>query len=226
MNKYCKYIALMLFVLSSFFLFKTCEKVNESKKLVEKIEYIDSLNQYNKVYYDKSFSELKKENKMLYDSLKKYKNQIGFLVQFKHEKEYNTGIVKTKPKVKDSIVHSTTPVSYPNIARTYEYVSEPNDTFQYKLDINSFTEPNWYSIRAKVNNKFTIVNKEEGETNHLTIKPDNGGVISDVTVFDKKENRSVWKRIAVGPSITAGYDPFNKSYGVMVGLSATFDITK
>jgi hypothetical protein len=199
-------------------------KLHEKQKKIDEIEFTDTTGTYHKVYYEKKFKELKKENRELYDSLKQYKDKIDYIVQFYHEKEYNTGQVHTKPNVIDSVVYDTIPVSVPQIAKTYEYINEPNDTFQYKLNVNSFTEPNWYSIQAKVKNKFTIVNKEEGGMNHITIEPGNGGMITDPTVWKKKEKRGFWNRFSFGPGVTAGYDPINKRFGVVVGASATFNL--
>ena len=199
-------------------------ELQKKQKQIEEIEFTDTTGTYHKVYYEKKFKELKKENRELYDSLKQYKDKIDYIVQFYHEKEYNTGQVHTKPNIIDSVVYDTVPVTIPQIAKTYEYLSEPNDTFQYKLNVNSFIEPNWYSIQAKVKNKFTIVNKEEGGANHITIKPENGGTITDPTVWKKKEKRSLLDRLSFGPGVTAGYDPINKQWGVVFGASATFDL--
>jgi hypothetical protein len=199
---------------------------NESKRLIEEVEYYDSLHRYNKIYYSETFKSLKNKNKELYDSLKQYKDKIDYIVQFYHEKKYNTGQIHTKPNIIDSVVYYTVPVTVPPIAKTYEYTSEPNDTFQYKLNVNSFTEPNWYSINAKVKNKFTIVNKEENGQNHITIDPENGGTISNPTIYKRENKRKVWSRFSVGPSVTAGYDVVNKQWGVMAGASVTFDLTK
>jgi hypothetical protein len=199
-------------------------KLKQKNKKIDEIEYTDSTGVYNKLYYEAKFASLKKENRDLYDSLKQYKDKIDYIVQFYHEKEYNTGQVTAKPNIIDSVVFDTVKVAIPQVARTYEYTSEPNDTFQYKLNVNSFTEPNWYSIQAKVKNKFTIVNKEEGGINHITIEPGNGGTITNPTVWKKKEKRSLWDRFSFGPGVTAGYDPINKQFGVVVGASATFDL--
>ena len=200
-------------------------QIDKGKKMMDEIDYVDSINQYHKYFYETKFRELKKTNKELYDSLKQYKDKIDYIVQFYHEKDYNTGEVHTKPVIKDSVVYDTVPMTIPQIARTYEYISEPNDTFQYKLNVNSFTEPNWYSINAKVKNKFTIVNKEEGGMNHTTIQPNNGGTISDVTVW-KKKKENFWSRFSIGPSVTAGYDVVNKQWGIMAGASVTYDLKK
>ena len=203
-------------------------KLNERERKIDEIEYKDSANTYHKQYYESKFKQLKKTNKELYDSLKQYKDEIDFLVQFTHEKEYNSGKVHgNKPNVKDSIVYDTVPIVIEKVARTYEYTSEPNDTFEYRLNVNSFTEPLWYSLDAKVKNKFTIVNKDEGNgINHITIQPSNGGTVSNATVYKKERKNGFWKRFAVGPSVTAGYDIVNKQWGITAGASVTFDLTK
>ena len=223
-KKYSSWIVTILIGIIVFLAVYFNQKLKEKQKKIDEIEYVDTSGVYHKLYYEKKYKELKVENKALYDSLKQYKNKLDYIVQFYHEKEYNTGQVHTKPNVIDSIVYDTVSVTVPQIAKTYEYLSEPNDTFQYKLNVNSFTEPNWYSIQAKVKNKFTIVNKEEGGMNHITIEPGNGGTITDPTIWKKKEKRGFWNRFSFGPGVTAGYDPINKRFGVVVGASATFDL--
>ena len=220
----CFYVVFGLFLITCGLLWFAHKEYVHSKELIEEVEYYDSLNNYNKIYYSKKFNALKKENKQLYDSLKKYKDKIDYVVQFTHEKEYNTGKTTSKPKIKDSTVYDTIPVLVPQVAKTYEYTSEPNDTFQYKLNVNSFTEPLWYSMSAKVKNKFTIVNKSEDNMNHTTIGSENGGNISDVTLFHKEQKRSVWNRFSIGPAVTAGYDVINKQWGVTAGVSVTYDL--
>ena len=223
-NKFSSWIIAILIVLIVGLVAYFNYELQKKQKKIDEIEYTDTTGTYHKHYYETKFKELKKVNRELYDSLKQYKDKIDYIVQFYHEKEYNTGQVHTKPNIIDSVVYDTVPVTIPQIAKTYEYLSEPNDTFQYKLNVNSFIEPNWYSIQAKVKNKFTIVNKEEGGANHITIKPENGGTITDPTVWKKKEKRSFLNRLSFGPGVTAGYDPINKQWGVMVGASATFDL--
>jgi hypothetical protein len=209
----------------SFILILYAKKVdNNTRREINEVEFIDSLNNYHKIYYEGKFSELKKQNKELYDSLKGYKNQISYLVQFTHEKEYNSGVITAKPTVKDTTSFDTTMLHIQKIAKTYEYVSEPNDTFQYKLNVNSYVEPNWYSLNAKVKNKFTIVNKEDGNLNHIVINPSDNGTISNVTVFKKEEKRKFWERISVGPTVTAGYDPINQKFGVVAGVGVTVNL--
>ena len=140
MNKLFKkksfYFILVLFFITCGLIWFSSRQYESSKKLIEEVEYYDSLNNYNKVYYSKTFKELNKENKELYDSIKQYKDKIDFIVQFTHEKDYQTGKIETKPNVIDSVIYDTIKVSEALMAKTYEYNSEPNDTFQYKLNIN------------------------------------------------------------------------------------------
>ena len=98
-------IMVTLWLLSMLFMFRCYnEKVSSTKKLVDEIEYKDSMNRYNKLYYDTQFKELKKTNRELYDSLKNCKDEIGYLVQFKYNKEYSTGVVYVqKDTLRDTI---------------------------------------------------------------------------------------------------------------------------
>ena len=223
-NQKCFYLVLTLFLITCGLLWFSHNEYNKSKKLVEEVEYYDSLNKYNKIYYSKTFSVLKRENKQLYDSLKQYKDKIDFILEFTHESSHSTGVVTGKPTVKDSVVHDTVPLIVPQIARTYEYNGEQADTFQYKLNVNSYTEPLWYSLDVNVKNKFTIVNKEVDGTNHLTIDPHGNGTVDDVTVFHKDKKKTLWDRISIGPAVTAGYDIVNKQWGVTAGVSVTLNL--
>ena len=224
-NKFSSWIIAILTVLIVGLVAYFNYELQKKQKKIDEIEYTDTTSTYHKHYYETKFKELKKVNRELYDSLKQYKDKIDYIVQFYHEKEYNTGQVHTKPNIVDSLAYDTIPFTVPPVAKTYEYTSEPNDTFQYKLNVNSFTEPNWYSINAKVKNKFTIVNKEDGNgMNHITIDPENGGTISNPTIYKKEKKRTFWNRFSVGPSVTAGYDLVNKQWGITAGASVTFDL--
>lgn len=216
-----KYLVVVVLWLVSLVVLSTCYKQQESsktKKLLEEVEYKDSVNNYHKIYYDSKLSDLKKENKELYDSLKDSKDVIDYLVQFKYQKEHSTGIVHINK-------HDTIFVGNTNEPRTFVYTSEPNDTFEYKLSINSEREPNWYSLDTKFKEKFTIVNKEDDNgLNHITIGGEQHGDVTDVTVFKKKKGNGILKKIHIGPSVTAGYDPFNKKFGMVVGVGVTYDL--
>jgi hypothetical protein len=222
MKNKCLIIVLSLLLVIAALIGYTHYKIENSYKKLNEIEFKDSLNKYNKIYYETTINELKKTNKQLYDSLDASKNMIDFLVQFNAKQEYKTGKVIIK--------HDTTYIDTTKTkdAKTFEYTNvNPNDTMNYKLKINSTEEPNWYSLDISTSTKYTIVNKDYGNnTNHITIDGGNNTTdITDVTVF-KKKKKTFWSRFGVGPSVTAGYDVINKNFGVMPGVSVTYDLTK
>lgn len=218
-NQHLLFIVVVLIsTVSTFLVTKKCSNSLDGNKIINKeIEYVDSNKTYNKIHMDAEFSKLKKENKELYDSLKKSRDIIDYLVQFDYEKSYSSGKVETSSKNDKSSA---------SISHDYVYNSEPNDSFEYKLTINSEKEPNYYQLDAKFKQRFTIVNEHDNGMNHTTIKEDGKGDISNVTVFHKKNKKKFIDRFAVGPSITVGYDPLNKNMGCMVGISLTFNVFK
>lgn len=197
----------------SVFLYVQCEN---KKTIDEKIVYVEKNGVYNEIYDSQKLSSLEKENKQLYDSIKKLKN-VESVVQFKYIKEYVTDTVFTDTLYMDISKRDST-------INVYEY-ARSNDTIDYKLLIGAEKEPKWYNINFKVNDKLTIINREMGGQNHLTIGSGNKAEIDDVTVFHR-QNKTFWKRFRVGPSVTAGYDMINKNYGITVGVGVTFDLTK
>lgn len=217
-----------LILLCSFMIFEVQQKCYKNWKANE-IEYTDSNKTYHKQFNEGKFSDLKRENRELYDSLKKYKDKIDYLVQFKYDKSYNTEkvIIKTKEVkvpvyVKNGNGEFIEKIEEP---KTFEYENGANDSIEYKLKINSTREPNWYSLNVKVHDKITMVNKDEGNgVNHLTINTDNQAQVSDVTTFKRKENKNIFNKIAIGPSVYYGYDIKNKQIGYGVGITVTYNI--
>lgn len=212
-------MGIVLWILSivSVYYYMHKKYVSTENIINEDIEYVDSLKAYNKFYSESNFNELKEKNKSLYDSLKKYKDRIDYLVQFSYEKTSTSGkVVITKKENNDTTYAEP---------KDFVYESEPNDTFEYKITINSVKEPNYYKIDAKFKDKFTIVNKfDENGNNHISIQGDDKGNVSDVTVYKKKKTTKFIDRFAIGPAITVGYDPFNKKMAAVCGVSLTFKI--
>ena len=203
----------------------TCDVLRRTKK----IEYTDSASVHHVKYNYGKFSDLKKENEQLYDSLKKYKKQIDYLVQFTYEKTYTTNkvVIKKESDAQQTYTKNQDGNLVENIeeAKTYEYSNEPNDSINYQLKINSTREPNWYSLDVKMHDRITIVNKNEGNgDNHLTISTDNKAEISNTTVFKKKRKKNIFNKIAIVPGIYYGYDIKNKSIGYGVAVTIGYNI--
>lgn len=206
-------IIAVLFVIIGFLslqLYKLNTKTEIQIKQIHKHD--EDTKRYTAIYYDQTIESLKKTNEELYDSIKIYKKQIDYLVQFKYQKTY----------VIDTVYCDTTTAKKEDI-KTFEYKNEPNDTLSYTLTVGSEKEPSWYKLNVDVSEEFTIINKKEGDLNITTIDPTNKGNISDVTVM-KQDKSSFFDNFAFGPSITAGYDVVNNNFGIMVGVSMTYKI--
>lgn len=198
----------------SYTIFKLQLKAEEELVMIEEIKNTNKENQASFVHYEQEIDNLSKLNKNLYDSLKIYKNQIDYLVQFKYEKKYDTGVIRTDT-VKE-IIHNKD-----SVIKTYEYVNT-NDTLAYNLKIGSAEKPEWYSLDFKVSDKFTIVNKKFDNFNKTDIE--SNGIIDDVTILKKKEKKKLFDNISIGPSITMGYDIAKKEPEFIVGFSITYDL--
>lgn len=206
-------IIAILFVIIGFLSLQLYKLNTKTEIQIEQIhKHDEDTKRYTAIYYDRTIESLKKTNEELYDSIKIYKEQIDYLVQFKYQKKY----------VVDTVYCDTTSVKKSDI-KTFEYKNEPNDTLSYKLTLGSEKEPSWYKLDVDVSDNFTIINKKEGDFNVTTIDPTNKGNISDVTVI-KQDKSSFLDNFAFGPSVTTGYDVVNKNFGIMVGVSITYKI--
>ena len=203
-------------------LYNAYRKDVQLKERLEEIEIINQDNSYRKIYYEKEIESLSKTNKTLYDSIKGYKDQVSYLIQFKYEKEYDTGKVETKPKTEGK-KDSTT---IDNTIREYTYQNETNDTMNYTLTVASNNEPEWYRLRFKLSDQFTIINKDNGDINDITIGGNGQGQISDVTVFTRKNKESFFDRFAIGPSISYSYNINDKTFSPTIGFSITYNLRK
>ena len=216
MRNNVNYLSYLLLVLAVAFLTYQNYKINKEIDM----ELITLKDEYKKnkihstIYYDRVIESLKKTNKELYDSVKIFKDKIDYLIEFKYSKKYKI----------DTVYIDTTNVKENIKINTFEYFNTKNDTLNYILKIGSVEEPNWYSLNLSVSDKFTIINKRDGELNNTTIKPQNKGDIEDVTVIKTKKRKKILDRIAVGPSISVGYDFAKKEPEVMLGVSATFNM--
>ena len=189
---------------------------NLNRNVSHKNDDIYTLQEYGKsiqIHYDREISDLKRENKVLYDSIKCYKNDLDFALKFKYEKKYVTDTVFIE-KDKEII----------QMSNTYTYEGNKNDSLYYKLMIGSVVEPKWYNIDVIVKDEFTIINRKLYDRYLTEISSSNNGNISDITAFKPKQNKGLFRNFSFGPSMTIGYDPFNKNIGLVVGIGFNYNI--
>jgi hypothetical protein len=210
-EKQYKWIAIISFLifggLSSYLYFGR----NSSK--LNGIDTVDN-SKLIKAYYDQSLKELKKQNKSLYDSVKKY-SDVESAMQIKYKKTY---IIDTV------FIHDKT--ALPSTVVKYSY-SNPikNDSINYVLEIGSVKEPEWYKLKISIGDEFTIVNRKDGELNQTIVDTKNNAVV-DVTPFHAKEKTSFWKRFTFGPQVGVYYGILNKKPDIGIGIGGSFNILK
>ena len=187
-------------------------KIQNREKPID-IQYVDSSLAYHKVFKneDSDLKNLKKQNKLLYDSLKKQQKEIDELMYFKYRKSY---------KVINTIKHDTIKNTKLN---TYTYSNLPNDSLEYNLKIVSETQPVSYELNMTTKDKILIVNKKEykdKDINHLTISTSNKADISSVATYKKNNTKH---KLHISPTLGIGYGFISKKPDLFVGVGLSYN---
>lgn len=158
-------------------------------------------------YDNTSINALKKENKELYDQIKKLKN-VESAIQIRYKYIYCTDTIKETQFVygNDSIYH-------------FEC---DNDTIKTNVDVKA-KGLEWCFFNTEFNGKFTIINQEDGDGTTTTIIHDpNVDIIGEPTVWHRKTTFK--EAFTVGPTIGVGYGFINKKPDVYVGISVGYNL--
>ena len=155
---------LLVSALCAYFGYARYQAEKRSKQQIE--EFNKEFRTYKKVFNETDFASLEKENKELYDSLKRYKDEINYLARFRYSKTYSTDTVWTL------IDESTTDTIYKQVpipegpVMSYEYAGGDPDSISYKLTIGSTRRPDWYKLDVALNDNITLVNILIIDTSH------------------------------------------------------------
>lgn len=162
-------------------------------------------------HQSKDISDLKKTNKELYD---KYHNEpnVEYIVQYKYKVEYDTVFIEP------TIVIPTDDLT----VNEYVYSSDTAKFFNYNINVLSEKQPKEVKFDYVLNDKFTIVNKNDGDNNQTLITTESGSEIIPTTVFRKKEK--FFDRFTIGPQLGVGYGTFNQKFDVYLGVGITYKL--
>lgn len=186
--------------------------LHTNSNLVNNEEYSKD-NTYVRIYESQKIEKLKKENELLYDSIKTLKN-VESAIEVRYKYKYKTDTVFVEKSLanvqpKDSI---------------YDFHSD-NDTVNYNLKVKS-NDLQWYTMDFSINDKFTIVNQNENNQNKTTINHSDNMTIEGTTVYHKQDNTNKWyNRFAVGPTIGVGVNQKGQ-FGTYLGVGVTFNLLK
>ena len=174
--------------------------------IVTYAQYKKSNTQYVNVSSDKSLSELKKENQVLYDSIKKISN-VKEAIQIKYVTKYKTDTIKLINVL-------------PTNDSTYHY-SHIDDTIKYNLDING-NNVKWFKLGFAIQDSLMIVTRSKDGKNETTFSHSGNSEIENTMVFVPKKTfvDKLKDKAYFGVGVGAGYGFFNKKPDIYIGINA------
>ena len=205
--EFVKWVLIVIMSVTIIMMWKSNKDLNASYEAYKK----DGT--YLVTYQSQTISELKKQNRELYDSIKGIEN-VKQAVIIKYKYVYNGDTVyidRTLPPIENELY-------------TFE---KKSDTISYNLSVKG-KEIEWYKLDFTLNDKLTLINREENGSNLLTINTANGGgTIEGTQVFNKQINRnSFFKRFSYGVQVGVGYGLITKKPDIYVGVGINFRLNR
>nr|DAN60555.1 MAG TPA: hypothetical protein [Caudoviricetes sp.] len=192
--------------LSLFLIFQLHQSKQSTRHLTEEISYYtDSLHTYTSLYPSASFNSLKRENKELYNEVKRLKD-LKEVIKYKYRTEYRTDTIYIS-NPSDEVINKDT---------TYR-LSNETDSISYSLLANVTGKLNYYKLYFKLSDTFKITRQEDNRFNRLNISSDNGR-IEGVTRWQKRT-----PRLNVGLNAGIGYGILSKRPDLFVGVGFCFN---
>ena len=192
--------------LSLFLIFQLHQSKQSTRHLTEEISYYtDSLHTYTSLYPSASFNSLKRENKELYNEVKRLKD-LKEVIKYKYRTEYRTDTIYIS-NPSDEVINKDT---------TYR-LSNETDSISYSLLANVTGKLNYYKLYFKLSDTFKITRQEDNRFNRLNISSDNGR-IEGVTRWQKRT-----RRLNVGLNAGIGYGILSKRPDLFVGVGFCFN---
>lgn len=195
---------IILLAISCFYFWRSS---NDSKGnlIKEEITFDKNEKQTVNISNDKTLGELKKENKELYDSIRKL-TDVKEAIQVKYviERDIDTVYIDNTYIPLDSIYH----------------YAQNSDTINYNLDIKG-KDVEWFKLDFSIQDSLMLVTRSVNGQNETTISHTTNTSIKDVTVFvpKKKFSQKVKENTYFGVGVGAGYGFFNKKPDIYIGIN-------
>ena len=196
---------IILLAISCFYFWRSS---NDSKGnlIKEEITFDKNEKQTVNISNDKTLGDLKKENKELYDSIRKL-TDVKEAIQVKYviERDIDTVYIDNTYIPLDSIYH----------------YAQNSDTINYNLDIKG-KDVEWFKLDFSIQDSLMLVTRSLNGQNETTISHTTNTSIKDVTVFvpKKKFSQKVKENTYFGVGVGAGYGVFNKKPDIYIGINA------
>ena len=191
------------------------------KDLVTSAEY-NKENTYVRIYESQRLDKLKRENRELYDSIKKLNDvESGMVIKFREHYVTDTIMVDKFVVQRDTIrVVADNNKVYESVVSIYHY-TQNNDTVNLDIDIKA-KELQWCKADFTISDQFIIINREKDGVNQTLINHSDNATIESTTMWHRKDTKKWYQRFTISPQIGVGYGMINRKVDTYVGVGVGY----
>ena len=191
------------------------------KDLVTSVEY-NKENTYVRIYESQRLDKLKRENRELYDSIKKLNDaESGMVIKFREHYVTDTIMVDKFVVQRDTIrVVADNNKVYESVVSIYHY-TQNNDTVNLDIDIKA-KELQWCKADFTISDQFMIINREKDGVNQTLISHSDNATIESTTMWHRKDTKKWYQRFTISPQIGVGYGMINRKVDTYVGVGVGY----
>ena len=191
------------------------------KDLVTSAEY-NKENTYVRIYESQRLDKLKRENRELYDSIKKLNDvESGMVIKFREHYVTDTIMVDKFVVQRDTIrVVADNNKVYESVVSIYHY-TQNNATVNLDIDIKA-KELQWCKADFTISDQFMIINREKDGVNQTLINHSDNATIESTTMWHRKDTKKWYQRFTISPQIGVGYGMINRKVDTYVGVGVGY----
>ena len=165
---------------------------------------------YVKIYESQTIESLKKENRELYDSIRRL-NDVESAIEIRYKYKYVTDTI-----TKTEFVYNTND-------SVYHYHND-NDTITCDIDVKA-NNLEWIQNRFTINDRFMIINREKDGMNQTFINHGENTTVDAVDTWHRIEDKQKWhKNFHLGIQAGFGYGVFNRKPDIFIGVGVSYDL--
>lgn len=165
---------------------------------------------YVKIYESQTIESLKKENRELYDSIRRL-NDVESAIEIRYKYKYVTDTI------------TKTEFVYNKNDSVYHYHND-NDTITCDIDVKA-NNIEWIQNRFTINDRFMIINREKDGMNQTFINHGENTTVDAVDTWHRIEDKQKWhKNFHLGIQAGFGYGVFNRKPDIFIGVGVSYDL--
>ena len=165
---------------------------------------------YVKIYESQTIESLKKENRELYDSIRRL-NDVESAIEIRYKYKYVTDTI-----TKTEFVYNTND-------SVYHYHND-NDTITCDIDVKA-NNIEWIQNRFTINDRFMIINREKDGMNQTFINHGENTTVDAVDTWHRIEDKQKWhNNFHLGIQAGFGYGVFNRKPDIFIGVGVSYDL--